>query len=77
METPGELDTAETSQDDETGEEKLEVSEMRLGEVTTWRKALRRQGKSENTTQTFNTNEPPSLQNITRPTKEKKTLNRS
>lgn len=31
METPGELDTAETSQDDETGEEKLEVSEMRLG----------------------------------------------
>lgn len=36
METPGELDTAETSQDDETGEEKLQVSEMRLGEVTTW-----------------------------------------
>lgn len=57
---------------------------MRVGEVTKWethdkdcKKALRRQGKPEKTTQIFNTNEPPSLQNITRPTKEKKTLNRS
>lgn len=48
METPGELDTAETSQDDETGEEKLEVSEMRLGEVTTWGNTWQRlQGAEE------------------------------